>query len=421
MYRIQDSGALVSAHRSLLRPRTGERRLVSRTVVLLGVTSLLTDISAEMVATVLPLYLVYVAGLTPLQFGLIDGFYRGAAALVGLVSGFTADRRRRHKEIASVGYGLSAACKLALVGVGGAVGAIGAIVMLDRVGKGIRTAPRDALISLSSSRAGLGAAFGVHRAMDTVGAMLGPLIAFGLLALVPLAFESVFLVSFCFALAGLGVIVLLVPGRAAPAASAPTPSLRGATRLLVIPRFGGLVVAAVLLGVTTISDAFLYLAIQRHLDLPASTFPLLFVGASLSFMLLAVPLGRLADRIGRGRVFLAGYALLLPVYASLLLPPVGLLVLVLGLGLVGASYAATDGVLAALGSAVLPDEVRASGLAVLTTATNLARFAASLAFGALWTFVGLQTAVLTCGIALTVAIAASGFVMLRLGGAPAGA
>lgn len=418
MYRIQDSGALVSAHRTLLRPRTGEHRLVSRTVVLLGVTSLLTDVSAEMVATVLPLYLVYVAGLTPLQFGLIDGFYRGAAALVGLVSGFAADRRRRHKEIASVGYGLSAACKLALVGVGGAVGAIAAIVMLDRVGKGIRTAPRDALISLSSSRQGLGTAFGVHRAMDTVGAMLGPLIAFGLLALAPLAFGSVFLVSFCFALAGLGVIVLLVPSKAAPVASAPIPSLRGATRLLVIPRFGGLVVAAVLLGVATISDAFLYLALQRHLDLPPSAFPLLFVGASLSFMLLAVPLGRLADRVGRGRVFLAGYALLLPVYASLLLPPAGLLVLLLGLGVVGASYAATDGVLAALGAAVLPDEVRASGLAVLTTATNLARFAASLAFGALWTFAGLETAVLTCGIALTVAIAASALVMLRVRAAP---
>lgn len=418
MYRIQDSGALVSAHRTLLRPRTGEHRLVSRTVVLLGVTSLLTDVSAEMVATVLPLYLVYVAGLTPLQFGLIDGFYRGAAALVGLVSGFAADRRRRHKEIASVGYGLSAACKLALVGVGGAVGAIAAIVMLDRVGKGIRTAPRDALISLSSSRQGLGTAFGVHRAMDTVGAMLGPLIAFGLLALAPLAFGSVFLVSFCFALAGLGVIVLLVPSKAAPVASAPIPSLRGATRLLVIPRFGGLVAAAVLLGVATISDAFLYLALQRHLDLPPSAFPLLFVGASLSFMLLAVPLGRLADRVGRGRVFLAGYALLLPVYASLLLPPAGLLVLLLGLGVVGASYAATDGVLAALGAAVLPDEVRASGLAVLTTATNLARFAASLAFGALWTFAGLETAVLTCGIALTVAIAASALVMLRVREAP---
>lgn len=419
MYRIQDSGALISAHRTLLRPRAGERRLISRTVVLLGVTSLLTDVSAEMVATVLPLYLVYVAGLTPLQFGLIDGFYRGAASLVGLASGYAADRRRRHKEIAAVGYGLSAACKLALVGVGGAVGAIGAIVMLDRIGKGIRTAPRDALISLSSSRDRLGTAFGVHRAMDTTGAMLGPLIAFGLLAFAPLAFESVFLVSFCFALAGLGVIVLLVPNRPVPAASVPTPSLRGAARLLVIPRFGGLIVAAVLLGVATISDAFLYLALQRHLDLAPAAFPLLFAGASLAYMLLAVPVGRLADRVGRGRVFLTGYALLLPVYASLLLPSAGLPILVLALGLVGASYAATDGVLAALGSAALPDEVRASGLAVLTTATNLARFASSLAFGALWTFAGLQTAVLACGVALAAAIAASGLLLVRMRETPA--
>jgi MFS family permease len=418
MYRVQDSGALVSAHRALLRPRAGERR-IPRTVVLLGLTSLLTDVSSEMVATVLPLYLVYVAGLTPLQFGLIDGFYRGAAALVGLVSGYAADRRRRHKEIAAVGYGLSTVCKLALVGAGGAIGAIGAIVMLDRIGKGIRTAPRDALISLSSTRDGLGAAFGVHRAMDTTGAMLGPLIAFGLLALAPLAFGSVFLVSFCIALAGLGVIVLLVPSHAERGASAPTPSLRGSARLLAVPRFRGLVVAAVLLGVATISDAFLYLALQRHLDLAPSAFPLLFVGASLAYMLLAVPMGQLADRIGRGRVFLAGYGLLLPVYASLLLPSAGLPALVIGLGLVGASYAATDGVLAALGSSALPEEVRASGLAVLTTATNVARFFASLAFGAIWTFAGLQTAVLACAIALTGAIIASGVLLARRREAPA--
>lgn len=122
--------------------------------MLLGLTSLLTDVSSEMVATVLPLYLVYVAGLTPLQFGLIDGFYRGAAALVGLASGYAADRRRRHKEIAAVGYGLSAACKIALVGVGGAVSAIGAIVMLDRIGKGIRTRVNAHLAWKSASRYG---------------------------------------------------------------------------------------------------------------------------------------------------------------------------------------------------------------------------------------------------------------------------
>lgn len=418
MYQVQDSSALVAGHRALLRERATERR-IPRTVVLLGLTSLLTDVSSEMVAAVLPLYLVYAAGFTPLQLGIVDGLYRGAAAFAALASGFAADRRKRHKEVASLGYGLSAACKLALVAAGGAVGAIGAIVMLDRVGKGIRTAPRDALISLSASPKALGAAFGVHRAMDTTGAMLGPLLAFGLLALAPLAFNTVFVVSFCFALLGLGVIVLLVPGQSARSAREPGPSLRAAADLLGVPRFRALVVAASLLGVATISDAFLYLALQRHLDLAPMTFPLLFVGASLAYMLLAVPIGRLADRVGRGRVFLAGYALLLPVYASLLAPAAGLPALAVGLALVGASYAATDGVLAALASASLEEEVRGSGLAVLTTATNLARFVASVAFGALWTWAGLETAVIACGIALAAAILVTAAVLVATREQPA--
>jgi MFS family permease len=412
MYRVQDSSALVAGSRTLLRARTGAS--VSRTVVLLGVTSMLTDISAEMVSTVLPLYLVYVAGFTPLQFGIVDGLYRGAAAIVGLVSGFAADRRRRHKEVASIGYGLSTVCKLALVVVGGTASAIGAIVMLDRIGKGIRTAPRDALISLSSTRERLGAAFGVHRAMDTTGAMIGPLIAFGLLALAPLAFHSVFLVSFCFGLAGLGVIVLLVPSRPAAVVEERSPAgLREMGRLLAEPRFRGVVVAAVLLGLTTISDAFLYLALQRHLDLPATAFPLLFVGASTAFMLLAVPAGRLADRVGRGRVFVLGYVALLPVYVSLVLPAGGAIALAGCLTLVGASYAATDGVLAALGAATLAEEVRASGLAVIGTATNASRLLASIAFGAVWTLAGLQTAVLVAAAGLAVALAVTAVVLAR--------
>ena len=420
MYQVQDSNALVAGHRALLRPRAHGVR-VPRTVVLLGFTSLLTDISSEMVAAVLPLYLVYAAGFTPLQLGLIDGLYRGAAAIAALASGFAADRRRRHKEVASLGYGLSAVCKLGLVLAGGAVGAIGALVMVDRIGKGIRTAPRDALISLSSSPKTLGMSFGVHRAMDTTGAMLGPLLAFGILALAPLAFSSVFLVSFCVALAGLGVIVLLVPKHRERSGAKPPLSLRATAPLLLVPRFRALVMAASLLGLATISDAFLYLALQRQLDLPPAAFPLLFVGSSLAFMLLAVPVGRLADRIGRGRVFIGGYVLLLPVYASLLGPATGVAGLAVTLALVGASYAATDGVLAALASTTLDEDVRGSGLAVLTTATNLARFVASVGFGALWTFAGLNTAVVACGFALGVAILVTAFVLRATRQEPVGA
>jgi MFS family permease len=410
MYNVQDSNALVAGHRALLRPRTAGLR-VPRTVVLLGLTSLLTDISSEAVAAVLPLYLVYAAGFSPLALGVIDGLYRGAAAITALASGFWADRRKRHKEVATLGYGLSAVTKLGLVAAGGAVAPIAVFVMLDRIGKGIRTAPRDALISLSVSPKTLGTAFGVHRAMDTTGAMIGPLMAFGILALAPLAFTSVFLVSFCVAIAGLGVIALLVPSRVERTQSKPPLSLRQLSPLLLERRFRALVVVASLLGLATISDAFLYLALQRKLDLAPAVFPLLFVGVSLAFMLLAVPAGKLADRVGRGRVFVGGYVLLLPVYASLLAPQLGYLGLGLVLALVGASYAATDGVLAALASGTLDEEARGSGLSVLTTATNLSRFVASVGFGALWTWAGLNTAVLVCGIALAAAIVATGVVL----------
>jgi MFS family permease len=410
MYNVQDSNALVAGHRALLRPRAAERR-VPRTVVLLGLTSLLTDISSEAVAAVLPLYLVYAAGFSPLALGVIDGLYRGAAAITALASGFWADRRKRHKEVATLGYGLSAITKLGLVAAGGAVGPIAVFVMLDRIGKGIRTAPRDALISLSASPKTLGTAFGVHRAMDTTGAMIGPLMAFGILALAPLAFTSVFLVSFCVAIAGLGVIALLVPSRVERTDAKPPLSLRQLSPLLLQRRFRALVLVASLLGLATISDAFLYLALQRKLDLAPAVFPLLFVGVSLAFMLLAVPAGKLADRVGRGRVFVGGYVLLLPVYASLLAPQLGYLGLGLVLALVGASYAATDGVLAALASGTLDEEARGSGLSVLTTATNLSRFVASVGFGALWTWAGLNTAVLVCGIALAAAIVATGVVL----------
>src|ERR671930_1835542 len=206
MYQVSSSAAVLRAHKRLLSRAPSSPR-VARTVVLLGLTSLVTDISAEMVAAVLPLYLVYVGGFTPLAYGLIDGVYQGATAFVGLASGFVGDRFRRHKDVAASGYGLSAVSKLLLATVGTALSSIGAVVLLDRIGKGIRTAPRDTMISLATPEDQLGTAFGVHRALDTTGAVLGPILAFAMLAIAPLAFHSLFMVSFCIALVGVGIHV----------------------------------------------------------------------------------------------------------------------------------------------------------------------------------------------------------------------
>jgi len=400
----------VEASKVLLKPRLwaarSARLRVPRNVVMLGLVSLLTDVSSEMVATVLPLYLVFSLGASPLVFGAIDGTYRGAAALVQVASGFASDRWRRPKGVAGLGYGLSAVGKVALVAAGNTIGGIGAIVAVDRVGKGIRTAPRDALISLSSAKDRLATSFGVHRAMDSAGAMLGPLLAFGILLLAPARFDAVFVVSTLFAVLGLAVLVLNVQGKPdrAPREGSP-PSLRAALRLLAEPRFAPLLIAAAGLSVASISDAMIYIGLQRTIDFDPALFPLLYVMTAIAFMGLAIPVGQLADRIGKVPVLLVGQALLFVAYGVLMLSSVGYLALALSLLALGGYFAATEGVLTALAGALLPEKLQASGIGLLITVTSLGRLLSSVLFGALWFTVGLQMAVLCFAAALVMAIA----------------
>jgi hypothetical protein len=162
--RQATGAAPAGAYRLALGDR--KRVLVAAPVIYLGLTSLLTDISSETVATILPLYLTVQLGLSPFAFGFVDGLYQGVTALVRIGRGFVADRTRRPKLVAACGYAASAIAKLPAAG----VTAISSVIVFDRAGKGVRTAPRDALIAASSPGPSLGTAFGVHRALDTVGA-----------------------------------------------------------------------------------------------------------------------------------------------------------------------------------------------------------------------------------------------------------
>jgi len=379
------------------------RRAVGSTVILLGLTSLFTDISAEMVSAVLPLFLTLQLGLTPLQFGFIDGLYQGVTALVRLLGGYASDRWRRPKAVASTGYALSAVCKLALLPVGSLAG-IGAVVAADRSGKGLRTAPRDALIAASARPEAYGRAFGVHRALDTFGAMLGPLVASALLAANALAYDVVFVTSFCFALVGLAIILLFVPEHRVAVTSGREVTVRTSLGLLRDRAFARLVVAATALGLLTVSDGFIYLTLLRRDDVVTVVFPLLFFGTSAVYLLLAVPMGWLADRIGRRVVFLGGHAALLGCYAAVTGPATGLLAVGACLALLGAYYAATDGVLAAAAAPLLPEHLRSTGLATLQTLVAMARFGSSVAFGALWTVWGVGWAYLLVAAGLIVAL-----------------
>lgn len=406
--------------------RRGPGRRVAPVVLVLGTVSLITDISSEMVTAVLPLYLVTTLGLSPLAFGALDGVYNGVSALVQLTGGHLADRVRNHKLLAGLGYGLSALCKPLLL-LAGSIGALGTVLALDRTGKGLRTAPRDAMISLSTPVANQGRAFGVHRAMDTTGAMLGPLAAFLILSVAADGYDAVFGVSACVAVLGVVVLVLFVPRRgqqgAAEAGGTSAPDdtsaphtrppvrIREAFALLRLPRLRALAGCAALLGLTTVSDAFVYLLLQRRAGVGEGWFTLLPLGTAVVFLLLAVPVGALADRIGRHTVFLAGHLGLLIAYALLLWAPDTPLLVPAVLALHGMFYAATDGVLPAALAGIVPEHLRASGLAIVGTSQALARFCCSLAFGAAWTMWGDGPALAASAVGLLCCAAVAGTVL----------
>jgi MFS family permease len=372
----------------------------------LGFTSLLTDISSEMVHSLLPVYLVLHLHMSPLQFGTIDGIYSGMAmALLALAGGFLADRTRRPREVAALGYAVSAVCKLLFLFAGASWGWIAGVVALDRTGKGFRTAPRDAMISLCNRSDSLATAFSVHRALDAGGALLGPIVAFILLSQRPGKFDAIWLTSFVFAFLGLAVLWLFVENPPTPETAPPKISWR------VIASQGGrqfwmLTLIGALLSVMTLSDGFLYLLLQKRTGLAVGFFPLFYIATACVYMLLSIPCGKIADRVGRKFVFFSGYIVLAALYFLLLFSNGASLLWCGGcLVLFGLYYAATEGVLTAMISAVIPTEFRTSGLALLGTFVSLGKLISSLLFGWLWQTWSTRSAISTLAIGLIVAVA----------------
>jgi MFS family permease len=388
------------------RPATGQISRVNPIVWRLGYTSLLTDISAEMVNSALPAYLVLYLHLSPLQYGVIDAVYNGlSVALLSLAAGYLADRSRRPKYIALVGYGVSAVCKLLLPAADGAWNWILGTVWIDRIGKGIRTAPRDAILSFNATPHLLATSFAVHRSLDAGGSLLGPLLAFALLWRLPTGYNVVWVTSFGIALIGLAVLWLLVPNpKSVSDTCAKNVSLRAASRLLFTVHFRALVSCGLLLSIATVSDGFIYLLLREKAQTSAAFFPLYYVATACFYMLFSIPAGLSADRVGRLPVLLAGYGLLGCLYLWLLLvPSLGVWALCAWLALFGMFYAATEGVLMAMASAVIRPEIRTSGIAILTTLVGIGKVISSLLFGWMWESYGALASLLTSSVMLIIA------------------
>ncbi|WP_159736401.1 MFS transporter [Arthrobacter sp. 9V] len=396
---------------------------LSPVILWLGIVSMVTDVSSESVTAILPLYVTGFLGLSTIAFGFIDGINQGASAIVRIAAGWAADRSGHPKRIALAGYGLSMLARIGFL-VAGGFWAITAIVAGDRVGKGIRTAPRDALISVSAQPEHLARSFGVHRMLDNIGAAAGPLIAFFVLLMIPNGFSTVFVVSLAFAVIGVAVLALVVPDIKARGLQGMEE--REARRLFAFswshlkePGLGKLLIAAGLLGLVTIGDGFIYLVLQARDSFAVQWFPLLFVGTNVMFLAFAIPLGRLADRMGKVPVFVGGHIALLATYLLAAAPFGGLWATMGCLILLGAFYAATDGVLAALASQLTPPGKLATGIASAQTVVALTRMLASAGFGVLWYALGASTAMVLAGGLLACAVMAVAFILRGARVAPA--
>jgi MFS family permease len=372
---------------------------LSPVIIWLGIVSMMTDISSESVAAILPLYVTGFLGLSTIAFGIIDGINQGASAVVRIAAGWVSDRTGQPKRIAVAGYGLSAAARIGFLFAGG-FWAIAGIVTGDRIGKGIRTAPRDALIAGAAQPDYLARSFGVHRMLDSIGAATGPLLAFLVLVLIPNGFSTVFIVSLAFSVLGVAVLVLMVPGRGRNPVAPPRegrPGFRWSQlRWATLKKQGlaRLLVTAGLLGILTIGDGFVYLILQDKGSFAVQWFPLLYVGTNVVFLLFAIPLGKLADRWGRIPVFLGGHLALLACYVLAALPFGGLGATLGCLLLLGIFYAATDGVLSAIVSQLSPAANVATALGTAQTVVALTRMLAAAGFGVLWFLLGPVTAMI---------------------------
>ena len=385
--------------------KSSRKGALNGTVVALAFTSFFTDISSEMVAAVVPLFLTVQLGFSPVAFGLFQGAYEIANALLRLVGGAIADRTRKPKETAAAGYGFSTLTRIGLLG--SAVASLPAVPFLlaDRLGKGLRTGPRDAMISLATPKKSWGTAFGFHRTMDATGALIGPLLAFGILAVLPGSFESVFLLSVGFGLLGFAVIMTWVRNpklATAQTASWKPPAFAFRTHW-ENQGFRRILLLGAAFGLFSIGDAFAYLVIFNAAEAEsvigisgfgAEWFPLLFAGTAVVFLATATPLGRLADRVGRARVWVGGHVFLAASYGVLAFQPTSVPVILSVLALLGIYYGATDGVLPALAAGVIPKDHRSGGLALLATVVAVARVISALSFGLIWEVLGVDRALI---------------------------
>jgi MFS family permease len=373
--------------------------LIPRGIWALGFVSLLMDLSSEMIHALLPVYLITVLGTSALTVGIIEGIAEATASITKVFSGALSDRLGKRKFLAAFGYGLAAFTK-PIFPLASSVGWLIAARFIDRIGKGIRGAPRDALVADISPTHLRGASFGLRQSLDTIGAFLGPLLAIALMWLTADHFSAVFWIAVIPAFLSLGLILVVVqePERKEGLRRVRMPLSRSELGRLGATYWWVVAVAAVF-TLARFSEAFLVLRAQS-IGLPLMLVPVVLVIMNIAYAGSAYPVGALSDRMDRVTILILGLLLLLMADLVLAFVP-GLIGLAVGVVLWGLHMGFTQGLLATLVADTAPEQLRGTAFGMFNLITGLALLVASVIAGALWDTVGPQSTFLG-GAAFTV-------------------
>jgi MFS family permease len=365
------------------------RARLPRSIWALGFVSLFADISSEMVHALLPVFLVTALGASTVTVGIIEGVGEATASISKLFSGWLSDRFGKRKALTVIGYTLGALSK-PLFAVAPTASWVFFARFSDRIGKGIRGAPRDALVGDLAPPGLRGAAYGLRQSLDTVGGFTGPLLAIALMALFADDFRLVFWIAVVPGLIGVAILIFGVrepePARDAPRPSSERAPIRRMDLKGLGSLFWGVVAVAAVLTLARFSEAFLILRAQDA-GLSLALVPLVLVVMNIVYAASAYPMGALSDRTARRAVLAAGFAVLILADILLAVAPNVWLVMA-GIGLWGLHMGMTQGLLAALVAEALPQAVRGTAFGVFHFVTGVALLLASLIAGFLWQAVG---------------------------------
>jgi len=367
-----------------------------RTVFLLGLTSFFNDFSSEMVASIFPAFFISVLKTGAESLGLVEGVADATSNLVKISSGRWSDRIERRKIFAVAGYALSVFTRPFYV-FAGSVGAVIGLRLLDRIGKGLRDSPRDALISLSTPKEETGRSFGYHRAMDTLGAIVGPLLAYVILSYNAVAFNSIFIIAFIVGLLAVASLWFVQDIRQTLQVRR-VEAFEGFSR-----RVYGYLISIFILSTGTLPMAVLLLK-TRDLGIAIASIPLFYAISNISYALFSWPAGRAADALGTGKMIVIGYGFLILGYFVLVASssPVALAV---GFLLVGVFSAFTDGVQRSHLSHLVEDRYRGTAYGYLNAAVGFGALIAGIAGGYVWQQLNDATALISGTCIITVGLA----------------